>query len=167
MAIPNPDALWFQYFEAGGAAQIALEEDIEAGDWEFIARNDVYLWSYLNRRTFWSFGDFNNTIQTGSIGDTIVIDGLWSLSTGRVDILAPFDIQNCALTIRLYDNGGVNFDTQVAVAVARAQSILTFAAVASTALEGYFTVEMRTNGGSPAQLFGLKLIEQRIAQADL
>jgi hypothetical protein len=167
VAIPNPDALWFQYFQAGGASQIAFEEDIEASDWDLIGRNDIYLWSFLNRRTFWSFGDFNNTIQTGSIGDVIVLDGLWGLSTGRVDILAPFDIQNCTLTVKLYTNAGVLIDTQVGASVARGQATLTFAAVASTATEGYFTVEMRINAGSPAQLFGLKLIEQRIAQADL
>ena len=168
MAVPNPDALLFQYFDGGGSAQIALELEIEEGDWRAIANNDIYLWSYGNRRTFYSFGDAVSTIQTQSAGDVIIAEGFFKLADGRKDILLYTDLGNMTLTVRLFTNLNVNFATIVVTEVARAQATGTFAAVATTATDGYFTIEARnTIPFTAGQIYGVKLIEQRIALSDL
>lgn len=171
MAVLNPDAIEFQFFNAGGASQIALELPIENGDWFFIVQNDTYLWSFVCRRTFWSFGNFNSTLQRQEAvpADATIAEGFWEFADGRKDILVEHDLENTVLTVRLFDNADVNFATLSVTTVARAQGTLTFVAVASTAVEGYFTIETRPTSASPtlSQVFGLKLIEQRIALADL
>jgi len=170
MAVPNPDSLYFQYIAAGGAADIALGLEVDEFAWRIIAENDIYQWSYGNRRTFWSFGDFSKPLKQYHAVPAVetVAEGFWSLSEGRLDIIVDYDIEQVTLTIRLYDNAGVNFVTASPAAGARAQGSTTFAAVASTATEGYFTLEMTPAlAATDAIIYGVKLIEQRIAQADL
>ena len=170
MAVPNPDSLYLQYLGAAGAAEIALGLDVDEIDWRVIAENDIYQWSYGNRRTFWSFGDFNSPIERFEIvpSAVIVAEGFWSLSEGRKDILVRWDLEQVTMTVRLYTNAGANFLTVTPAAGARAQGLATFAAVASTATEGYFTIEMTPAITiTTASIYGVKLIEQRIALADL
>ena len=170
MAVPDPDTLYFQFFGGGGSDRIELEQEVRATDWEDVTSNDIYLWSYANRRTFYNFGDFNSTLQTAQAipADVIIAEGFFNLADGRKDILMHHDLAAGTLTVRLWTNGGVNFLTNTVTEVARAQGTSTFAAVATTATDGYFTVELRnTTPITVCDLYGLKLIEQRIALADL
>ena len=168
MAVPDPDVLYFTFFDGGGSGRIELEQEIKATDWASVTFNDIYLWSYANRRTFYNFGDFNSTIQTQSASDVIIAEGFFNLSEGRKDILLHHDLENGTIKVRLFTNADVNFLTVTVTEVARAQGTSTFAAVATTATDGYFTVEMQnTIFLTEANLYGLKLIEQRIATADL
>ena len=168
MTVPNPDALFFQYFDGGGSAQIDLELEIETIDWRHVSENDIYLWSYGNRRTFYSFGDAVSTLQTQSASDVIIAEGFFNLADGRKDILLQTDLQGGTITVRLFTNLNVNFSTIVVTEIARAQATNTFSGVAATATDGYFTIEAKsTIPFTPLNLYGLKLIEQRIALADL
>lgn len=168
MTLPNPDALVFQFFEGGGSAQIDLELEIEKIDWRHISENDVYLWSFGNRRTFYSFGDAVSTLKTQSASDVIIAEGFFNLAAGRKDILLRTDMQGGTITVRLFTNLNVNFSTIVVTEIARAQATNTFSGVAGTATDGYFTIEAKsTIPFTPLNLYGLKLIEQRIALADL
>ena len=171
MAIPDPDSIWFELLDAAGAAEIALELPIEVADWDLaITKNDNYAWSYANRRTFWSFAEAGAAIERKMVTPAIatVVEGFWSLSEGRKDIVWHYDHEQVTTTIKIYTIGGALISTQAQVTIARAQGSVTFLNIATTAVDGYFTVEMTPAASNvTASIYGLKLIEQRIAQADL
>lgn len=171
MGIVNPDATWFQYLGGAGAAEIALGLILEEEDWRAINRNDIYLYSYGCRRTFWSFASEANAIncfQSSGPSAQMIGKGFWSLSESRQDIIVRWDLEQVDVRVRLYTNAGVLIATQTPGTGARSNGSHTFTGVAATATEGYFTLEMTPRStGVDAWIYSLKLIEQRVAQADL
>ena len=168
MTVPNPDALWFQYFGGAGTSEISLEREIDAFDWSIMTRSDIYSWSYANRRTFYNVGNAAAPISTQATSPVIIATGFFQLAEGRKDILVHWDLENIEVTVRLFDNLNTNFATTTITQSTRAQGTYTFSAVASAATDGYLTIEAKqtiifTNGN----IFGMKIIEQRVAQGDL
>ena len=171
MAVVNPDAIYFQYLAAAGGSQISQGLPLTSTEWRVVNQNDIYLWSYMNRRTFWSFGEVASPIkvyQTVGPSADLVLYGFWSLAEGRVDIILTHDIEECTMDVKLYTNAAALIATASPSETVRAQGTSTFSAVASTATEGYFTVEVTPTATSQnALIYGFKLQEQRIALADL
>ena len=50
MAVPDPTALYFQYIDGAGSAEISYERTIDSADWQSIIYNDIHLWASGNHR---------------------------------------------------------------------------------------------------------------------
>ena len=177
MAVPDPDAIFFQYFGGGGAAEIAPELTIDGGDWEAIAKNDAYEWSLANRRTFWSFYDADNPLQLQEAPLTgayyLVAEGFWSLSEGRDGIIVTWDAEDAAIEVTLWTLAGAvtTFSTtRTTGGGIRTQGSFTWTGLRAIVAggEGYFSLAIKPlTGGLAGMVHGFKIQEQRIAQVDL
>lgn len=171
MAIEDPDNLYFTHWSAGGASEISLERAVDSADWTAgIVENDEYLWSYGNRRTFWSFGDRASAIERyqATPAPATVLQPLFSISEGRSDILCRYDVEQMTLTAHAYTLAGVSIVSANVAVGARAQGTLTLSNVAATSTDGYIDIIVSPAlSNTTASIYSLKLIEQRIALADL
>ena len=170
MAIPDPAVSYFQYFGAGGATEIALEQEIESDDWEAVNTNDVYQWAEGNLRAFWSWGDADEPLkqlQSSLVFETIT-EGFWHLSEGRSAITVGWDAEDCTILVTLYDLAGVPLLALSTSPVSRAQGTLTFSGL-SAGTEGYFVIEAKPRVilVVTTKIYGIYASESGIAQADL